>query len=114
MKLSRIVCLLGALMVGAAAMAQNRVSAVLIDESNGDPVGFATVSLTREGQQKPAKYVLSDAEGKVEITGVRAGTYHFKAELLGYVSYEKEIKVPDVKDLGEIRMKVDREQLDAA
>lgn len=95
-------------------MAQNRLTAVLIDETNGDPVGFATVSLTKQGAQKPAKYVLSDAEGKVEITGIRAGEYLFKAELLGYVTYEKTIKVPDVRDLGEIRMKEDREQLDAA
>ena len=82
--LQRIVCLLGALLLGAGLYAQNRLTAVLTDESNGDPVGFATVSLTREGAQKPAKYVLSDAEGKVELTGVRAGTYIFKAELLGY------------------------------
>ena len=114
MKRSRIVCLIAALLVSAAAFAQNRITAVLIDESNGDPVGFATVSLTRDGAQKPAKYVLSDAEGKVEITGVRAGNYTFKAELLGYVAFEKAIKVPDVKDLGEIGMKQDREQLDAA
>ena len=114
MSINRIVCLIGALLIGTVAMAQNRISAVLVDDSNGEPVGFATVSLTQEGAQKPAKYVLSDAEGKVEITGVRAGTYHFKAELLGYVNFEKDIKVPDVKDLGEIRMKLDREQLDAA
>ena len=106
--------MIGALLIGTAAMAQNRISAVLIDDSNGEPVGFATVSLTQDGAKKPAKYVLSDAEGKVEITGVRAGNYHFKAELLGYVNFEKEIKVPEVKDLGEIRMKLDREQLDAA
>ena len=114
MKLYRIVCLLGALLIGATAMAQNRVSAVLIDDSNGEPVAFATVSLTPPGAKKPSKYVLSDAEGKVEITGVRAGDYHFRAELLGFETYEKEIKVPEVKDLGEIRMKLDREQLDAA
>ena len=114
MKLYRIVCLLGAMLIGATAMAQNRVSAVLIDDSNGEPVAFATVSLTPPGAKKPSKYVLSDAEGKVEITGVRAGDYHFRVELLGFETYEKEIKVPDVKDLGEIRMKLDSEQLDAA
>lgn len=114
MRLIRIVSIVAALLLGTAAMAQNRLTAVLIDETNGDPVGFATVSLTKQGAQKPAKYVLSDAEGKVEITGIRDGEYLFKAELLGYVTYEKTIKVPDVRDLGEIRMKEDREQLDAA
>ena len=71
MRLIRIVSIVAALLLGTAAMAQNRLTAVLIDETNGDPVGFATVSLTKQGAQKPAKYVLSDAEGKVEITGSR-------------------------------------------
>ena len=114
MKFFRIVVLFGALFFSTGIFAQNKLTATLIDDSNGEPVGFATVSLTKEGAQKPAKYVLSDAEGKVELTGVRAGTYHFRAELLGYEPYVKEIKIPDVKELGEIRMKVDREQLDAA
>ena len=114
MKFYRIVCLLITLLWSSSVFAQNRLSAVLLDESNGEPVGFATVSLTLDGAKKPSKYVLSDSEGKVEITGIRAGNYNFKAELLGYVTYEKEIKIPEVKDLGEIRMKLDREQLDAA
>jgi len=102
------------LALGAGAFAQNSVKAVLVDSSNDEPVGFATVSLTRDGAQKPAKYVLSDADGKVEITGVRAGTYTFKAELLGYKAFTKEIKVPDVSDMGKVNMQPDREQLDAA
>ena len=114
MNFRRLMCLIGAMLIGTGLYAQNRISAVLLDESNGEPVGFATVSLTQNGAKKPSKYVLSDSEGKVEITGVRAGTYMFKAELLGYQAYEKEIKVPDVKDLGEIRMKTDNQQLDAA
>jgi len=114
MKYNKIVCFAVAMLFGTAAFAQNRVTAVLIDESNGEPVSFATVSLTREGQQKPTKYVLSDSEGKVDITGVRAGKYTFKAELLGYTNFEKGISVPEVTDLGKVQMKVDREQLDAA
>ena len=106
--LARIVCLAGALLLGTGVYAQNRLTAVLSDESNGEPVGFATVSLTKEGAQKPAKYVLSEADGKVEITGVRAGTYTFRAELLGYEPFEKQIKIPDVSDLGEIKMKLDQ------
>ena len=114
MKFFKRICLLAAILAGTGAYAQNRLTAVLTDESNGEPVGFATVSLTQNGAKKPAKFVLSDAEGKVELTGVRAGTYVFRAELLGYEPFEKEIKVPDVKDLGEIKMKVDSQQLDAA
>ena len=112
--LNKILCLVGALLIGANAFAQHSLKAVLLDESNGEAVGFATVSLTKQGEQKPSKYVLSDSDGKVEIHGIQNGTYHFKAELLGYKDFEKEIKIPDVKDLGDIKMVPDREQLDAA
>ncbi|MBQ2107550.1 MAG: carboxypeptidase regulatory-like domain-containing protein, partial [Bacteroidales bacterium] len=112
--LNRILCLVGALLLGTGLYAQNRLTAVLSDETSGEPVGFATVSLTKEGASKPAKYVLSEADGKVEITGIRAGNYTFKAELLGYQPFEKQIKIPDVSDMGEIKMKLDQQQLDAA
>ena len=112
---NKIICLVAALLTGAVAFAQQYpLKAVLLDESNGEPVGFATVSLTKEGEKKPEKYVLSDSDGKVEIHGIHPGTYHFKAELLGYKDFEKEIKIPDVKDLGDIKMTPDREQLEAA
>ena len=98
----------------AAAFAQNTVTAVLQEADGDSPVGFATVSLTKQGATKPSKYVLSTDEGKVTIEGVKSGTYVFKAELLGYKPFEKQIEVPAVKDLGVIRMKADRQQLDAA
>ncbi|MBR4826481.1 MAG: outer membrane beta-barrel protein [Bacteroidales bacterium] len=103
------------LLVSTAAMAQNNIiKAVLQDESTGNPVDFATVSLTKEGSSKPDKYVLSDSNGKVEFTGVHAGTYKLKAELMGYKAYETVIKIPEQKFLGVIKMTPDREQLEAA
>ena len=82
-------------LVGAVSYAQTSftVSVKLADEQSGDPVGFATVSLTVKGENKAAKYVLSDSEGKAEITKVKPNTYILKAELMGYKEYQKEIKV---------------------
>ena len=115
MKYLRIVCLIGVLMLaGTLASAQNSLKAVLVDSVTGEPVGFATVSLTKKGQQKADKYVLSEADGKVEVHGIHAGTYIFKSELLGFKTYEKEVVIPDVKDLGDVKMEPDREQLEAA
>ena len=98
------------------AQSQNAVTGVLIDDSTGDPVGFATVSLTRDGQSKPNKYTLTDDKGAFSMTGVRNGTYALVAELLGYETYSAQVKIENNKgvDLGEIRMKIDREQLEAA
>ena len=103
-------------LVGAVSYAQTSftVSVKLADEQSGDPVGFATVSLTVKGENKAAKYVLSDSEGKADITKVKPNTYILKAELMGYKEYQKEVKVEKDLNLGEIKMKVDTKVLDAA
>ena len=63
-------------LVGAVAYAQTSfsVSLKLIDEQSGEPVGFATVSLSVKGESKASKYVLSDSEGKAELTKVKKNT----------------------------------------
>ncbi len=71
----KIAAMLIAVLISAASYAQNVVTATLQDASNGEPIGFATVSLTKKGATKPAKYTLSAEDGKVSIDGVRAGTY---------------------------------------
>lgn len=96
------------------AYAQSSVKAVLTDASTGDPVGFATVSITRQGAAKPDAYVLSSDKGEVLIKGVKKGKFVFKAEMMGYVPFEKEISVSGQLDLGKIEMKTDAQALDAA
>ncbi len=117
MKFVRCMLPLLAVLLGAVAQAQNSidVKAVLIDSKTEEPVGFATVSLTREGQERPAKYTLSDDKGNVTLASVRRGTYTFKAELLGYKTYTAEVKVTDsTVDLGTVKLRPDTEQIDAA
>ena len=90
------------------------VKAKLADEKTGEPVGFATASLTVKGEKEPAKYVLSDSEGNVNLQKVRKGTYIFKAELMGYKPFTKEITVEKDLNLGTVNMAEDAEVLDAA
>ena len=97
--------------------AQNsgNVTGTLLDGNSGDPVGFATVSLTQKGASKVYKYALTTSAGKVTIENVRHGTYILKAEMMGYKPFEKEITVGDRNlALGELKMEVDQEVLDAA
>lgn len=109
------IALIAAMLAGIVAFGQNNVKAVLIDAASGDPVGFATASLTKKSQSRPAKYVLSSEKGIVNIESVRNGEYVFKAELLGYKPYEKAIRMEGrTIDLGNVRLDVDSEQLDAA
>lgn len=114
MKVFKLLTFALALLTGVSAMGQN-VTAKLLDESTGDPIGFATVSITKEGQEKPTKYVLSADDGKVTIESIRKGNYTVKVELLGYKPYSKAIVMEGKSiDLGEIKLAVDNEQLDAA
>ena len=92
------------------------VKLVLKDAITGEAVPFATVSLTKEGEAKPSKYVLSTEDGTATIERVFPGKYNLKAELLGYKAYEQKVEVARGAslDLGEIKMQPDREMLNAA
>lgn len=105
-----------AFLVGIVASAQNQVSVKLklVDSKTSEPVSFATVSLTVKGEDTPAKYVLSDSQGKAELLKVRHNTYILRAELMGYKTHTQEVKVEKSVDLGEVKMEEDVEVLDAA
>ena len=114
--LTKFLAIVTLLFASLNAYAQNSfpVSLKLVDEKTGEPVGYATVSLTVKGETDAAKYVLTDAEGVAEVTKVKKGTYMLKAELMGYIAHEQEIVVEKAVDLGTIKMKEDVELLDAA
>ncbi|MGM9790309.1 MAG: outer membrane beta-barrel protein [Candidatus Cryptobacteroides sp.] len=117
--MKRIIALLCGLILMSAfsftGMAQSRsVSLILKDKSTGEPVAYATVSLTKSGEKTPYKYVLTDDKGKALIDRVAAGSYTVKAELLGYKEYSKEITVKEAVNLGEVEMAPDTKLLDAA
>lgn len=101
---------------GLSAYGQSSVAVTLklVDEKNGDPIGYATVSLTVKGEKTSALYHLSDSEGAVKFTKVKRGTYILKAEILGYKALEQEIVIEKTADLGLLKMKEDAEVLDAA
>lgn len=105
-----------AMIISLSAYAQNSftVRMKLTDSKTGEPVGFATASLTIKGEKTPAKYVLSDSEGAAAIQKVRKGIYILKAELLGYKTYTQEISVDKDVNLGVLKMVEDVELLDAA
>ena len=98
------------------AFAQNSftVKFRLLDAGSGEPVGYATASLTVKGEKSASKYVLPDGEGNASLAKVRKGTYILKAELMGYKTYEKELLVEKNVNLGDIKMEEDVKVLDAA
>ncbi len=105
------------LVLSVAAWAQSGVSVrmKLADAKTGEPVGFATVSLSYTDSGKAYRYVLSTAEGSAEFAEVRTGKFLLKAEMMGYVTFEKEILVAGANvDLGTLQMAQDAQVLEAA
>ena len=73
-----IVAILAIFMALTVSAQTHKVDVKLKDASTGEPVGFATVSLTPE--KGNAKYALSDGQGNATIEKVHNGKYTFKAE----------------------------------
>lgn len=116
MKIIKLLAASIMLCVSLVSFAQNRnVTARLVDGTTGEALGFATVSLTPEGESKPYKYVLSTDSGEVLLEKVRKGKFSFKVELLGYKTYTRTIEVGDNgAKLGVIEVAQDSKQLNAA
>lgn len=99
----------------AFAQKVSNVSVQLVEDGSSDVLGFATVSLTAKNATRVYKYTLTNDKGSATFSEVRNGTYVLKAELMGYVTLEKEFSVKDNDvNLGQISMKLDSQALDAA
>ena len=94
-----------ALIASAKSFAQNNVTAKLLDAVTGEPVGYATASLTPEGSETVYKYTTSSPAGAVTIESVRDGKYTFRVELMGYKTINQEVEVKGAAlNLGEIKL----------
>ena len=109
-----VVCALMLVSVTVSAQAIYSIKLKLVDEKTGEPVAYATASVTPKGETSPEKYVLTDAEGAGTIVKLKKGTYTVKAELMGYQAYKNVVTLEKNMDLGVIRMHEDSEVLDAA
>lgn len=115
-KLSHILLLLVSLLAAPSAFAQAIYSVKVraVEEKTGQPVAFATASVTVKGEKEALKYTLTDDQGYATVTKLKKGSYTFRVELMGYKSYVREITIEKNMDLGTIRMADDAIALDAA
>lgn len=99
----------------AFAQKSSKVSVSLFEDGGTDVLGYATVSLTAKNATRVYKYTLTNDQGTATFSEVKNGTYVLKAELMGYVTLEKEFSVKDADvNLGKLAMKLDTQALDAA
>ena len=103
------------LLVFGPLHAQVTLTAKFKDATSGEPVAFATFSLTKKGESKPYKYCLTDHNGQAKLDKVAQGVYEARLELMGYKPWSKEVSLKQrTEDLGEIAMQTDAQMLDAA
>ena len=102
--------------VQAEAQAQKtfEVKAKILDATTDEGVGFATITLTPKGSGKVSMYSTTDDKGNVLLKGVKAGTYTFVSEMMGYTNLSKEIKVAENLDLGVLKMEINATFLQGA
>lgn len=115
LKISSILILLLATTFASAQQKGFSVKVKFVDNKTGAGVEFVTVSVYTPGAASPLKYASTDAEGKVQISGLRKGKYVMKGDLLGYEQHEKEFVIDgkDV-DLGKLELEVQVNYLEGA
>ncbi len=89
MKTRRLILLTFCFFASVQAFAQTyTLSGVVSDRESGDPVEFAAVAIEATGQ-----WATADAKGRFFICGIGAGTVQVKVYCLGYVTWQREIKI---------------------
>ncbi|MEO5910423.1 MAG: TonB-dependent receptor [Pelobium sp.] len=63
-----------------------KISGVIIDSLTNKPVDYATISLSRSGQEKSITGSLADDKGAFKIDNVKPGKYRLTISFIGYLT----------------------------
>lgn len=92
----------------AFAQSGNSVKVKLVDSLSKEPIGFATVYVSKTGEPDGAFYALTDENGDATILNVKKGSYIFVAEMMGYVKRSIPVNVDSkLVDLKVVKMEED-------
>lgn len=96
---------------------KGKISGVVIDGTNSQPVEFATVALTAPNSEKPLDGAICDEKGRFVIKDIANGSYQLIISFIGYQNtIVKDITISDRRstvDVGSIKLSADNKQLDA-
>jgi ferric enterobactin receptor len=68
----------------AAPIATGRITGVVVDAKNQEPVQFATITLVEAGSGKPVDGTMTDDKGKFVLPKVATGTYRLEITFIGF------------------------------
>ena len=99
------------LLVQGMAMANTRISGVVVDDGDASPLIGATVVL-EDGNARRVMGVTTDTNGRFELKEVPKGSYILQCSYVGYEPFTMALKQVDKRmDLGEIRLNTASEVL---
>ena len=94
-----------------------KITGIVLDTLNKQPIGFATVVLFKPGEEKEVNGNITADDGKFKLTEVKVGTYDVQLSFIGYKTrmyrgVKLTPKKPDV-NLGRMYLASDNVLLDA-
>ena len=102
--------------VWASAFAQttSKLTARLVDASNGEPILGATVEYASTKNPDKKRYVTSGYNGSIAISSLTYGDYKITISFIGYERLEKEVTVKAATtSLGKLEMKPTSEMIES-
>ncbi|MBQ9146521.1 MAG: TonB-dependent receptor [Rikenellaceae bacterium] len=98
----------------AFAQSTSKLTAQLVDASNGEPILGATVEYASTKNPDKKRYVTSGYNGSIAISSLTYGDYKITISFIGYESIEKEVTVKAATtSLGKLEMKPASEMIES-
>ena len=98
----------------AFAQSTSKLTAQLVDASNGEPILGATVEYASTKKPDKKRYVTSGYNGSISISSLAYGDYNVTISFIGYETLEKQVTVKSATTaLGKIEMKPVSEMIES-
>lgn len=100
--------------VNAFAQTTSKLTAQLVDASNGEPILGATVEYASTKKPDKKHYLTSGYNGSISISSLAYGDYNITITFIGYEPLEKQVTVKSATtSLGKIEMKPASEMIES-
>ena len=100
--------------VNAFAQSTSKLTAQLVDASNGEPILGATVEYASTKKPDKKHYLTSGYNGSISISSLAYGDYNITITFIGYEPLEKQVTVKSATtSLGKIEMKPASEMIES-
>ncbi len=93
------------------ALAQNKITGIIVEEANGKVIPFVNVGLFRQADSVFVSGAASDDKGKFELLAPN-GDYRLAVSAIGFQTFEQMLSVKGNQDLGKLKLKEGSTKLD--